>query len=595
MPPKKIFKSSRSLRSSSNSKPDDVCCDLYFDLLPNEILAEIVKFLTPQDIYHFLQVCSPRCAELAHDLKSVSYDTCRRVESDHVLVLFKSVRTTNIVEINFNNVCHTNVSVLVSAIVKCKQLITLSIINCGISIINVVRVLQECKKIENFSWDAHVPTNMEKARDCVTGFHAPQLKNVFLSLNIISRNIEIHYVQWFLNVMLNLSPTDVNMYLNYSSVPIFRPVRLCKSFQLNLPSKVKPVSFFSDLYSTNICMEHYKSVLRSIMRSSFGCSLRFESIVAVKEYLKSLKWPKLKNLSVQECTDSNNELAMLENVNRTRLQVSPLISLFMLNAPNITTLNFAGIHVGHDLPINDISCLKSLADISIPTCGMQLEPSSGEKLTEREFAFLEVITTCTEVKRFSLEKCLVCSEAPNEEQLMHLKHWRKMMDLSISNVPALRVCRFLRAVADSCPDLRVIQLTSLGHGSVCHYIPNVIYVLKTSKRLQLLRLYQEAFYLGNTLFWNAIKSASNLEGLCISSKFNSYPPVQQMISALSELKFFYMLHLKVKHLPLNFEYRFRKVLRDQKVKAPQLNVSSVDTFLCSLYHFGYPCFHDIAA
>ncbi|GIZ02736.1 uncharacterized protein CEXT_511121 [Caerostris extrusa] len=126
--------------------------ELRLCILPNEILREIFSYLDPETLLTMKNLGIQRFTDLSQYVKCANFSSCCAISEEDVSSFFTKDRTRRIVHINLDYVFRVKDLTLEKCISKCKNLTTLSIMECGLSYQNIFCIFENCPQLKELYW-----------------------------------------------------------------------------------------------------------------------------------------------------------------------------------------------------------------------------------------------------------------------------------------------------------------------------------------------------------------------------------------------------------------------------------------------------------
>lgn len=604
----------------------------YLTTLPTEILEMIFKYLNPQALVILKELGIKRLTDISLSYRCADFSQCNTVRTENLLAFFTSDRIDIIQEINFNDLFFMKSEDLEKCIVQCKNLTVLSVIECGVTCVSIFRIFASCPVLKELYWSVN------------SKGYSNKLKTQFFSLKKI-----YFYAKWCLDfhneviktflracpnakdVCLNLSPYYTKTVPPYIARHAFtgriiydgieQPVHAVLTTRhsssiseaklllahLCTGTTLKSLSFkeLKDGEDDLFFLTNFTSFLQFLTEEKdlkIILTLPDESVHSMTliltenfEHLSPNHMGKIKKV-----TGNRLRHMTLRNISRSLIHTKPLaefkentiiIKQITSNSRNITALNLSESHFDNSFPFSTLYCLKALKVLSLPACTIKKSSYFEAATLEDQIKdFENLIDQCPNVENFAFHRCLWCIFGPPDDGLASIYKWKKLKYLTVSKIVSFRVCSFLKHVAYNCPDLTTLELIELGESSVCHYLPMVMYILRQSKKLKFLRLNQSFLNPNITLFWKAIESSVNLQGLCIATMSNAYINNKLVTSALKKLPYLHVFHLNARHVCHNLRSQVKQIMTKNGIQVSNVLICEsieVDSVIrnCNLVHF----------
>ncbi|KAK7493220.1 hypothetical protein BaRGS_00015557 [Batillaria attramentaria] len=113
------------------------------------------------------------------------------------------------------------------------------------------------------------------------------------------------------------------------------------------------------------------------------------------------------------------------------------------------------------------------------------------------------------------------SSAVREQEILCIRHWKKLQHLQLSGIPGIHGGQCLTAIIRDCHQLQHLVISHLGLTAHCQYRAGLLNALPHAKDLRDLRLEQSGLHL-NQVFWATLGKIKTLERLCILNKGGNF-------------------------------------------------------------------------
>ncbi|GFQ70862.1 f-box domain-containing protein [Trichonephila clavata] len=586
----------------------------------------IFNYLNPVTLVALKELGLRRVTDVSLSFRCADFSQCNTVRTETLLAFFTSDRIDIIQEINFDGLFFVKSEDLEKCIVQCKNLTVLSVIECGVTFKNVFRILASCPLLKELYWSVNSKGYSHK---CNTQFFCLEKIYFYAQLDV---NFDNEVIKTILQICPNANDVCLNLSSYYTKTfppyiarnaftgrilhegrkeplcvclaapePISKNSAKLVMVQLCLKTKPRTLTFmefrdgedklyfltnFSSFLQIYTEEKHLNNILMLPDESVHSLNLfltedpEFFTLNHI-EKIKKVTGNRLRQMTLHNISKSTSPLEFRKNTG--------IIKQITSYSQNIAVLNLSESHFDDNFPFPTLYCLKGLKVLSLPSCIFKVD--ADFKMTNNQLKdFERMIDKCPNVENFGFHGCLLCIFGPDDDGLAPIYKWKKLKHLTLSKVVSFRVCPFLKNVAYHCPDLTTLELMELGEPLVCHYMPMVMYIIRQSKKLKFLRLNQTCMNPNISVFWKAIESAVNLQGLCISTMSNAHIINKIVTDALKKLPFLHVFHLTARHMCQNLKSQVKQIMNKKKFQVSNVVIlESIQSYAgvrhCGLVHF----------
>ncbi|XP_055952515.1 uncharacterized protein LOC129988338 [Argiope bruennichi] len=601
--------------------------------MPTEILIIIFSYLPPKSLVAIRELGIKRLTEISLSLKVADFSQCNTVLAEDMSSFFTKDRVEHIREISFDNVFFISHVNLEKYIIKCKHLTVLSVIDCGLSYANIIRILKNCSKLEELYWTLFVIRPVPKCEDIFENIkklylhiQEPRKWEFFIINTLLTMCPEAH------DVCLNISPyfsrtlpheiarsvQTGKIFFKYREHPVnvVTSNKLCSLFLNDIEYLMDKLHLYNQpngetIFITGDCLSFYMSFYSSYLQfiteetdmaklSSLPDNSVHSLIVLMNDNKAQLlnhmeKIKRVSGLKLDHLTFHNASFPVVSIKDHRELEssdgtlVRDILSQIVSTSVNISVLNLSEVHFDIPFHFPALYCLKRLRVFSISACCLKRPGFGyGKEIYENQIKGFEgFVQNCGKVEKFSFLRCLKCKFGPDDHALAAVSKWKKLKSFTIREIDTFRVCPFLIHIAHNCPDFQSLELNEVGDPNVCHFIPNVMYIIKNSKKLLFLRINQPMFYPANCFFWKAIESAKNLQGICIRSKSKACVENKIITDAIRKLPFLHVFHLAAPRICQNLVTQIKQIFAKNGIQSYDIHVFPVNESYknCDSIHF----------
>ncbi|GFS39537.1 f-box domain-containing protein [Trichonephila inaurata madagascariensis] len=580
--------------------------ECYLEILPNEILERIFSYLSPLELVALKEIGIRRVTDVSLSFRCADFSLCNTVRTENLLAFFTSDRIDIIQEINFNDLFFVNSENLEKCIVQCKNLTVLSVIECGVTFKSIFHILESCPLLKELYWSVNSKGYSQK---CKAKFLC--LKKIYF-YTLLDK---IFYIE-VIKTILQCCPLANDVCLNCSSyytktLPLYI-VRNTFTGWIPFEGRKEPVCFLLTSSNSISRSEEAKNAVLQLCIKIKPTTLAYMDEEKYLNKLLTLPDESVHSLNLYLAEDSEfftlKHFEKIKKVTGNRLRLLTVYntpeSIFPLgfrknteiikhitsNSPNIAVLNLSETHFKDNFPFPTLYGLKALKVLSFPSCILKPDVFDSEVIINQVKNFKTMIDKCPNVENFAFLGCLSCKFGPDDDGFASIYKWKKLKHLTMSEIRTFRVCSFLKNVAYHCHELTTVELYDLGRRLVCHFMPMVIYIIRQSKKLKFLRINQSALDVNSSIFWKAIESAGNLQGLCLNSVYNAHIDNKLVTDALKKLPFLHVFHLRARHMCQNLKSQVKQIMKKKEIQVSNVVITeAMTTFIafhdCDLIHY----------